>query len=203
MNELLYCFGRCVFLIYLKIFYRLSIEGREHIPTRKPFIICANHICWLDPLAVGAALPASYRIHFMGKKELFRNFFFAFVLKKAHAFPVNRQEADYGAIKKALQLLKEGQVLGLFPEGSRSKSGSLQKAFNGAALIANRSGVPIVPILIVGPYRIFKPLKLYIGAPFALPPLNYEHKEEKKEQLNEMSSTIMNHIKALQPLEED
>lgn len=203
MNGLLYYFGRFVFLIYLKVFYRLRIEGREHIPLRKPFIICANHIYWLDPLAVGAALPASYRIHFMGKKELFSNFLFSFILKKAHAFPVNRQEADYGAIKKALQLLKEGQVIGMFPEGSRSKSGNFLKAFNGAALIANRSGVPILPILIVGPYRLFRPLHLYIGTPFALPPLNYEHKGEKKEQLNDMSTSIMNRIKALQPQETD
>lgn len=197
VESLLYYFGRFVFLIYLKVLYRLNIEGREHVPERKPFIICANHICWLDPLAVGAALPARYKIHFMGKKELFKNFFFSFILKKAYAFPVNREEADYGAIKKALQLLKNGQVLGLFPEGSRSKNGKIQKAFNGAALIANHSGVPILPVLIVGPYRLFRPVRLHIGEPFALPPLNYEQREQKKEQLGEMSSMIMQNISSL------
>ncbi len=197
MKSLLYYFGRFVFLIYLKVFYRLNIEGREHIPERKPFIICTNHICWLDPVTVGAALPARYKIHFMGKKELFKNFLFSFILRKAYAFPINREEADYGAIKKSLQLLKDGQVLGMFPEGSRSKTGKIQKAFNGAALIANHSGVPILPVLIVGPYRMFHPVKLYIGAPFALPPLNYEQREQKKEQLSEMSSIIMHKISSL------
>lgn len=199
VNRLLYCFARFVFLIYLKLLYRLKIHGVEHIPKRKPFIICSNHIFWLDPLAVGAALPTSYRIHFMAKKELFSNFILSYLLSKAFAFPVNRQDADYGAIKKAYQLLGDGQVLGLFPEGSRSKDGELQKAFNGASLIAVRSGVPLLPIAIDGPYRVFKPLHVYVGPPFVLPPLLYEQKDKKREQLNEMSCTIMENISRLLP----
>jgi 1-acyl-sn-glycerol-3-phosphate acyltransferase len=77
---LLYYFARFVFLIYLKIFYRLTIIGRTNIPGRKPFIVCANHISWLDPLSVGVALPAWYRINYMAKKELFSNFIMRFLL---------------------------------------------------------------------------------------------------------------------------
>ena len=87
----------------------------------------------------------------------------------------------------------------MFPEGSRSKTGKLQKAYNGAALIAVRSGVPIVPIAISGPYRLFKPVRLYIGEPFVLPPLVYDNKDEKKKHLEEMSETIMFKIKKLLP----
>jgi len=199
VSRLIYYFGRFVFYIYLNIFYRLRIHGVKNIPGRKPFIICSNHIKWIDPATVGVAIPARYRIRFMAKKELFNILIFSFIVRMAGAFPVNREQADYGAIKKAFQLLKEGHVLGLFPEGSRSKDGKLQKAQNGAALIAVRSGVPVVPVAIVGPYRFLKPLHVYIGQPFVLPPLVYDSKEDKKVRLDEMSYEIMGKIRDLMP----
>jgi len=195
----LYQIVRLFFMIILKMLYRVKVHGRENIPGRKPFIICSNHISWWDPVAIGAAFPGSYRIHFMAKKELFSNFIFSYLLRKACAFPLNRKDADYAAIRKAYQLLEDRQVLGLFPEGSRSKSGKLQKPYNGAALIAVRSGVPVLPVAINGPYRLFKPLHLFIGPPFVLPPLNYNQKEGKKAQLEKMSHHIMGHIKDLLP----
>ncbi len=191
---MLYYVARLVFLLYLKTFYRLQIVGRANIPGRKPFIVCANHISWLDPFAVGAAFPAWYRINYMAKKELFSNYILRYLLIRAGAFPVNRQEADLIAVKKAYLILKEGHVLGLFPEGTRSKSGVMQKAYNGAALIAVRSGVPILPVAVEGPYRLFKKIRVHIGKPFVLPPLVYEKKNEKREQLEIMSDTIMNAI---------
>ncbi len=202
MSRLLYYLGRFIFIILLKLLYRLKIHNADNIPGRKPFIICSNHICWLDPVAVAAALPASYKIHFMAKKELFRNYLFSYLFKKVYAFPVNRQDADYGAIKRAYQLLKDGQILGLFPEGTRSKNGEMLKAYNGAALIAVRSGVPILPVAIVGPYRFLKVLNVYIGQPFVLPPLIFEQKEKKREQLDEMSRIIMGNISKLLPEEQ-
>ncbi|MDW7740151.1 MAG: lysophospholipid acyltransferase family protein [Bacillota bacterium] len=197
MSILFYKFGRNIFYLYLKIFYCLRIHGRENLPTRKPYIVCSNHIKWLDPMTVGAAIPSRIRVNFMAKKEVFSNPIFAYLLRKVGAFPVNRQEADYSAIKTAYRLLQEGEVLGLFPEGSRSKDGQLQKAYNGAALIAVRSGVPVLPVAIPGPYRLFKPLHIHIGKPFVLPPLVYENKEEKKARLEEMSNTIMQYIENL------
>lgn len=194
MNWLLYSLGRSVFSLYLRVFHRLKIHGADNIPKRKPFIICSNHINWKDPTTVGVAFPRSIDIKFMAKKELFKNPFISYALRQAGAFPVDRENADYGAIKKAYQLLNNKQVLGLFPEGSRSKTGELQKAYNGAALIAVRSGVPIVPVAISGTYKICKPLNIYIGRPFVLPPLIYDSKEEKKLQLEEMSYMIMENI---------
>jgi len=196
---LLYKFGRFVFSIYIKTAFRLRISGMENVPSRKPFIICSNHIRWIDPVTIGVALPARYDIKFMAKKELFKNPVLDYLFRKVGAFPVNRNEADFGAIKWSYQVLKEGHVLGLFPEGSRSNSGKLQKAFNGAALIAVRSGVPILPVAVEGPYRFLKPLTLHIGKPFVLPPLVYEHREDKKAQLDEMSRQIMEQIACLLP----
>lgn len=190
---------RFFYLIMLKLLYRVKIHGRDNIPGRAPFIICSNHLSWLDPAVVGAVFPGSYKVHFMAKKELFNNIFSAYLLRKVGAFPLNRKDADYAAIKKAYRLLEDGQVLGLFPEGSRSKSGKLQKPYNGAALIAVRSGVPIVPVAIAGPYSLFKTLHVFIGSPFFLPPLTYSCKEDKKVQLEEMSKMIMEHIRDLFP----
>jgi 1-acyl-sn-glycerol-3-phosphate acyltransferase len=198
-EPLLYNFGRLVFLIYLKLLYRIKFVNRSNIPGRKPFIICANHISWLDPMAVAAAFPAWYKINYMAKKELFNNIILKFLLPLAGAFPVNRQEADLIAIKKAYLVLKEGNVLGLFPEGTRSRNGIMQKAYNGAALIAVRSGVPILPVAVEGPYLLFKPVKVHVGQPFVLPPLVYEQKNDKREQLDAMSDMIMNKISAMLP----
>ncbi len=196
---MLYHIVRMFYLIVMKFTYRTKVHGRENIPGRKPFIICSNHLSMWDPVVIGISIPASYRVHFMAKKELFNNFIFAYLLRNVGAFPLNRKDADHAAFKKAYQLLNDGEVLGLFPEGSRSKSGKLQKPYNGAALIAVRSGVPILPIAIAGPYRLFKPLNVYIGPPFVLPPLNYNHKEDKKAQLEAMSYHIMGHIRNLLP----
>lgn len=193
-ESLLYYFGRFVFLIYLKMFYRIRIVGRSNIPVYKPFMVCSNHISWHDPFSVGVALPAWYRINYMAKKELFSNSVLRFLLLKAGSFPVNRQDADLIAVKKAYLILKEGNVLGLFPEGTRSRNGAMQKAYNGAALIAVRSGVPILPVAIEGPYRLFNPVRIHIGKPFTLPPLVNEQKNKKREQLDEMSDLIMKRI---------
>jgi len=199
MSGIWYKTGRFVAWIYLRLLFKIKVHGLENIPKRKPFILCSNHINWMDPLTIGTSLPASYRIHFMAKQEIFNNFLTSLFFRKLGAFPVKRDNADFMAIKTAYQLLNDGQVLGLFPEGSRSKTGKLQKAYHGAALIAVRSGVPIVPIAISGPYRLFKPVRLYLGEPFVLPPLVYDNKDEKKKHLEEMSETIMFKIKILLP----
>ncbi len=199
MNNVFYYLVRLFFAVFLKILYRPKVHGIDNIPNRKPFIICSNHLCWMDPIIVGIAIPAGYRIHYMAKKELFSNFIIAYLLRKVGAFPLNRKDADYAAIKRSYQLLQDGQVLGLFPEGSRSKNGKLQKAYNGAALIAARSGVPVLPVAIAGPYRIFRPLNVFIGKPFVLPPLIYNNREDKKFQLEEMSGILMEHIRKLLP----
>lgn len=199
MSGTCYNIGRFIAWVYLRLLFKIKVQGLDNIPKRKPFILCSNHINWMDPLTIVTTLPASYRIHFMAKQEIFNNFITSIIFRKLGAFPVKRENADLAAIKTAYHLLKEGQVLGLFPEGSRSKTGRVQKAYNGAALISVRSGVPIVPIAISGPYRLFKPVRLYIGEPFVLPPLIYDHKEDKKEHIEEMSATIMFNIKKLLP----
>ncbi len=199
VEHLIYRIGHFSFEIFYRIVYRRGVYGCEHIPEEGPLIICANHINWQDPAAIGSALPHRLRIKFMAKKELFRNPVIAFFLRKAGAFSVDRQSADYGAIRRAFQILQEGGVVGLFPEGTRSKSGELQKAQRGSALIAARSGAPLLPVLVVGPYRLGRPLRIICGPVFTIPRLEYSGRKEKKARLEEGSRMIMDRLQALLP----
>jgi len=196
---LLYRFGHFIFAIFYRIFYRRRVYGRENFPKQGPLIICANHISWQDPLAIGSALPPHFKIKFMAKDELFRNPIAAYVLRKIGAFPVNRQTADYGAVRRAFQILNEGGVLGLFPEGTRGIAGQLQKAQKGAALLAGRTGAPLLPVLITGPYRLGGPLRIICGPLFRIPRLKYKNRDEKKAFLEENSRIIMDHLRELFP----
>lgn len=194
---MLYRVAHLVFGIVYRVIYRRQVYGRELLPQQGPLIICANHISWQDPLSVGTALPLNYRIKFMAKEELFRNPVAGFFLRKVGAFPVDRQSADYGAVRRSFKILAEGGVVGLFPEGTRSKSGQLQKVEQGAALIAGRSGAPVLPVLVVGSYRVGQPLRIIIGPVFRIPKLEYGCRGERKAQLEEGSRIIQNNLQAL------
>lgn len=200
---MLYRFGHFVFRIVYRVIFRRRVYGTGQLPSEGPLIICANHVNWQDPLIIGSALPARYKINFMAKEELFRNGFVAYFLKKAGAFPVDRQKADIAAVRRSFKILNEGGVIGLFPEGTRSKSGELQNLQEGAALIAARSGAPVLPVLVTGSYRLGSSLRVAIGPVFSLPGLDYERRRERKAQLEEGSKIIYESLKALYPADQN
>src|SRR5690554_5001896 len=127
-----YSFALYLFLIYFRLFYRWRVFGRENIPAGK-FIVCSNHIDWLDPPLVACSLGAANKINFMAKAELFRVPVFSVLIGKLGAFPVHRDRPDRRAIQLALQLLQDERILGMFPEGTRRKSEDEQQLLNGAA----------------------------------------------------------------------
>jgi 1-acyl-sn-glycerol-3-phosphate acyltransferase len=124
----------------------------ENIPKTGGAVIASNHISVLDPPVLGVALPR--QVHFMAKQELFANPVFAWVIKKLNAFPVHRGAADRVAIRKALSLLEQQKLVGIFPEGTRSKTGVLGAAEPGVALIAAKAGAPIIPTAIFGTNQV-------------------------------------------------
>lgn len=145
---MLYGFFKGILPTMFRIIYRAEVHGQENVPKEGGAIIAANHISLWDPPFVGAFCPR--RVSFMAKKELFENSIFSSIITSLGAFPVNRGAADRNAIKTALTVLGEGKCLGLFPEGTRSKSGKLGEPEAGIGLIAYKANVPIVPVAITG-----------------------------------------------------
>lgn len=137
----------------LKIFWRMEVIGTENIPERGGVIIASNHVSYLDP----AVLTASFnrKIYFLTKKEVFKNNFISFLLKNLNAISVDRENADILAFKRAINILREEKVLGIFPEGARSSNGELQELKLGVIKIAMKTRVPILPVGIIGTHKIY------------------------------------------------
>lgn len=150
----LYNIGKILCTGILKPLYRTKVIGAENIPSTGGVMICSNHIDNLDPPIVGISSPRP--IHFMAKEELFQLPVLKKLLPTINAFPVKRGMSDKQALRTALQILKEGKVLGLFPEGTRSKTGELGKGLAGAGFFALRTEADVIPCAIIGPYKPFK-----------------------------------------------
>ena len=148
-----YSIVRAIAWIILKIFWRMEIIGIENLPESGGLIIASNHVSYLDPAVLAASV--NRKIYFIAKKEIFKNTFISFILKNVNAFPVDRKNIDIIAFKKAINILREEKVLGIFPEGTRSSNGELQELKLGAIKIALKTGIPILPVGISGTHEIY------------------------------------------------
>jgi len=131
----------------LPLLGRWRVTGRENIPKTGGVILAPNHVSYADPPVVGAAV--SRRVRFMAKSELFRIPALGTIIRNVGAFPVKQATADRSALRKAIELLETGEVVCIFPEGTRSLGGTLLKAELGIAMIAVKAKVPIVPIALI------------------------------------------------------
>lgn len=126
----------------------LTLIGGENLPKTGGVLVAPNHVSHLDPPAVCCALPRP--VHCMAKEELFKNPLFGRLIYALAAFPVRRGEGDTESIRTAMALLEAGEVVLLFPEGTRGDGEHFQGVNRGLAMLAKRSGVPVVPIGITG-----------------------------------------------------
>ena len=185
---MLYPFLRKLFRGVFRVGWRWKVKGLENFPMQGPVIVVSNHVSLADPIALGAALPRP--IFFMAKEELFQYPVLGNICERLGAFPVRRGQADRNAIRRALELLEEGNVLGLFPEGSRSKTGELLKPQPGVAMIALKARVPVVPVACRGTERNlkkgswFKTFEVQIGK-------QIEYSAYYKQRLNTKSLAIV------------
>ncbi|WP_017755602.1 lysophospholipid acyltransferase family protein [Calidifontibacillus oryziterrae] len=186
----LYTIGKSLCSIYYKSLYKVEVIGTENIPKEGGVLLCSNHISNNDPPLVGVTCPRD--ISFMAKDELFNIPVLKTILRGIRAFPVKRGMSDRGALKKGLSLLKEGRVLGLFPEGTRSKTGEVGQGLAGAGFFALRSNAIIVPCAIIGPYKRFTRIKVIYGEP-----LDFEPIRAHKASPQEATDIIMNSIAEL------
>ncbi|MEP6754748.1 MAG: lysophospholipid acyltransferase family protein, partial [Chthonomonadales bacterium] len=147
MNNV-YRFVRMSTRIFFKVYGRWKIEGNENIPKTGPVIIACNHVSYLDPMMLGAAIMRECA--FMARHDLFEKKFLAWLMPKLGSFPVNRDKRDMQAIKSGIDRLQQGLVLVIFPEGGRTDDGDLQRGEPGAALFVQKSGAPVVPTIVLG-----------------------------------------------------
>lgn len=148
------------------LLFRVKVIGREKIPEGAA-VLCANHSSLWDPVLIGVCITAKHPLSFMAKKELFDKPVLGFLIRHLGAFPVERDSADLGTIRKSIEVLKSGKKLLLFPEGRRVQDEHLEEheVKTGVAMIAVRAGVPIVPIYLSGNKKIFRRAVLSIGDP--------------------------------------
>jgi 1-acyl-sn-glycerol-3-phosphate acyltransferase len=157
----------------VKLLFRLRATGTEHLPREGGYVLSPNHLSNLDPWPLGLPLFPRRQIRFMAKAELFRSPLWP-ILKFGGAFAVRRGEGDTGAIETAVRLAREGEVVAIFPEGTRRTKGLVKKhrarPHTGAARVALEAGVPLIPAAIAGTDRITRlgPLRVAYGPPVEL-----------------------------------
>lgn len=173
---------------YCKIVHKVKIEGQENIPLDEPLIYCGNHRTYLDPPLI--VVTAKRHVRFMAKIELKKNPFFAFLGVVFDGIYVNRDSKDITAIKTALKALKNGECVALFPEGTRNGLEKGEKAKDGAAFFAMRSGAKVMPCGISGGTGKFDKVTIRYGKPLDFS----DYDKNDKEALDKITDEIMENI---------
>ena len=190
---MLYRIFRFLFLMFFKIFNRFQVVGQENIPSEGQVILASNHVSNWDPMVLGCS--SNRQVHFIAKESLFKAPLLGLFIKAWGALPVKRGRGDREAISKSLETLKKDLVLGIFIEGTRNKTNParMKEPQSGAAMLALKSGAPVVPMLLTNTHKIFslKKVKVFVG-----PPLNFENNPEidKKELSTQISQQIVTAI---------
>ena len=196
-SKVLYRVGQAVCRPITKVFYRYKFINNNSIPHEGAYIIASNHMSFSDPVLLG--LGQRRRLFFMAKQELFKNKFFAGLIRALGAFPVERGAGDGKAIKTGEDLIKEGNVMTIFIEGGRTKTGEFMRPRSGCALVAQQMQVPVIPacITITGnpKYRFAKRV-IHFGDPLTPQQLGLTPDGDRR-QLKNATNMIMDEIKKM------
>ena len=205
MRTSLYHAGRWAVRAFLFLFTRFEVKGRENVPSRGGILVSANHLSLMDPPVLGVSLGRSTA--FMAKQELFRSGLGRYFLSAFGAFPVHRGKLDREALRRAETVLSQEYALVMFPQGARASSeGYRPEGFVGAALIAARSGVPVLPVGVTGTeamrgwgWMLRRPkITVNIGPPIEL---RSTPGRARRDQLEDDTRTIMDSIAGVLPSE--
>ena len=201
---MVYPIGRMVIPL-VKLIWVKEANGLENLPKQGSFIIAANHSSYMDHFVMSLLVQyLNRKIHFLAKKEHFDNLFKKAWHTYAGAIPIDRETGGKGALRWAVKALKEGKIIGIHPEGTRSLTGKLQKAKTGVAKLALKAKVPVIPIGLIGTFEIlpkgkyipkFKKATMNIGKPMHFN--KYYYKPINKKILRELTSKIMKEIAKL------
>lgn len=198
----------CIILVVRALTFiycqRYEVVGREHVPQGGGVIVVSNHLNNADPPMVARAVGRP--VVFMAKYEMLKLPVVGFLFRAWGAFPVHRGEADLAALRAASDVVRRGEVLMMFPEGTRSRTGGLGRGHPGTALIALRTGAPVLPVAVTGteairwPSFFLKPrsvrhVRVVIGEPFQLE----RGRRVDTDAVNRATDGIMHRIAALLP----
>ena len=176
-----YRFAYRLLIIPFCIIFRLKVTGRENVPE-KAAVVCSQHSSYLDPILVAMGLGINHHVHFMAKKELFSHKLLSKLIYKLGSFSVDRSTNDVAAIKTAMYFLKNGEKVGIFPEGTRVSEDDSVDAKSGAVKIADKTKVPIVPVYLQRKKKLFSPVHIVIGEPFQVNPDKVKLTNEQYQQ---------------------
>lgn len=188
---MLYLLLKPVAKLLIQLKFRIEIIGLENVPKHNAIIVAANHVSNYDPILLSCILKQ--KIHFMAKAELFHNRFLKRFFTAVYAIPVDRQSGIViRPVRRILQIIKSGEVFGIFPEGQRCKNGELVQPKKGVAFFACKTNVPILPIAIIGVNKGYRvPIKIVIGSTVHVSDFD-------SSDYSSLSQAIMNQIRELE-----
>ncbi len=196
---ILYHALRYVVIVLLNVIVRLRVRGLYNVPKQGAFIIASNHLSWTDIPFIPLYLQR--KVIYMAKEEYFTSKL-AWLVRFLGAFPVKRGEGDRQALRAGEEQLKKGNILIIFPEGTRSRSRAMAKAHAGMGMIALRSGVPVVPVAVWGSEKALKKVRPQVtisyGEPMLLKP---KGKKISREDIDEATEQVMRKIAEMLPPE--
>ncbi len=187
-----YKFGRAVVRFITWFGFKVTVTQKEEIPMNKGFIIACNHVSNFDPIFLGTSVKPE--ISYMAKEELFKNKFIGFILRHLNAFKVSRGTGDTSAIDGAIQIVKENRVLGIFPEGTRSKDGQLRRAKSGVIVVASASNGDVLPAAIKYGERKFIRRQVYVSIGNFIKNEDLKISNNDRAEIKKASALIMDNI---------
>lgn len=198
-----YRLARDLLRIGLTLYNRMSSHGAQNVPRTGGCIIAANHVSYLDPPIMGSGMRHRV-VRFMARDTLFKPGLAHWVLSRVSVIPISRERGDVGALRKAIQLLRQGECIGLFPEGTRSPDGELHEPKGGIGFLIAKAKVPVVPTYIAGSYRAFpkgakwiKPCKVRVFYGTPISPEELDAIPESDDRYDKIGRLVMDRIRAV------
>jgi len=192
----------CFFLrILCRVAFRFKAYGMENVPKKGSFILAANHVSFLDPPAVGAFVTR--KMNYIAKKELFKNRYFGWYMRKIRTIPMDKDNMSYGSMKEVVKKIQGGIPIVVFPEGTRGDGSAFLEPEPGAAFLALKFDLPVLPVYVKGTKKAMpegvrsmrkEPVSVFYGKP-----KKYKMPDgcDKNEAYKKVSHEIMGEIKAL------
>lgn len=196
-RSLVFIIGRFLTIPIYKALFRYKVVGKKNLPKNSAYIVCSNHLSNYDPILV--SMTQKRQIYYMAKAELFKkNRIASAMITELGAFPVERGTGDTQAIDKAEEIVKDGRLLGIFIEGTRSKTGEFLRPKSGAAMVAFQTKTPVIPVCITPEgqqIKKFQKVTVSWGKPISIEELGLS--EGTPTEFRNASRMIMDEIKAL------